>query len=638
MDDLESQLQLRLSPSLKRRKFIPDHTYNELWLLRYSFIVLSILPFLTDADVLQGFAITMKAIKPILNIYHVRSEISQQLAIEQRCINSYLPIEFTRLRKVTTSRTLKLFPLVHSVNLDRSFHDLSSVSHMPSHIKTLHITRFDLCQIDMFPRGLTSLDVGCKFIEPIKPDDLPPGLTSLRIRSKYSHPFVPGVLPTSLKMLEFDDGDQSFHSGVLPQGLIELRLHRLVEPELGIHELARDVLPSTLKLLEIKNHRTWFLEKSVKDAIMISPHALPEQLTHLYGVIFKDRLIKDQLPNLQVMSGYNDSCEDTFNGITPVNLTELDLLLHLEVDEEYPDPNFALNDSIFPSHLRNLRIHIVSDNGRLDILPGILPSSLRNLILQGSGPNSFNLVPGVIPFGVTDLSLEFNDSDGSGIQTIPPGIIPNSVIHLQLSDWYTRMKLGSIPSSVKRLILNDCVIDHKHIPDSVTHLLIRYSGDDLFVDYCTCESADRQRYLFKVESGCYSSENLLVHLHAGDVPNTITNLALDFHSSSFCSRRSNYDSAPEGTIPTSVTHLGLGSFFESSSINSSWTPNSVTHLSLNCDNFDPPIQFPSSVTCAYFTNTIKSSDMVNPPSRIEFLTSSSRQSLFENQTPVWWIT
>lgn len=400
----------------------------------------------------------------------------------------------------------------------------------------------------------------------------------------------------------------------------------MVESELGIHELARDVLPSTLKLLEIKNHSTWFLEESTKDAIMISPHALPEQLTHLYGVRFKDRLIKDQLPNLQVMSGYNDSCEDTYNGFTPVNLTELDLVLHLEVDEEYPDPNFALNDSIFPSRLRNLRIHITSDNGRLNILPGILPSSLRNLILHGAGPNSFNLVPGVIPFGVTDLLLEFDDSDGSEIQQIPPGIIPNSVVHLQLSDWYTRVELGSIPSSVKRLILNDCVI------------MIRYSDRYLFCDFCTCESADRQRYLFKVESGCYSSENVLVHLHAGDVPNTVTNLALDFHPSSFSSRRSNYDSVPEGTIPTSVTHLSLGSFFKSSSINSSWIPNSVTHLSLNCDDFDPPIQFPSSVTCAYFTNTIKSSDMINPPARIEFLSSSSRQSLFENQTPVWWVT
>lgn len=164
--------------------------------------------------------------------------------------------------------------------------------------------------------------------------------------------------------------------------------------------------------------------------------------------------------------------------------------------------------------------------------------------------------------------------------------------------------------------MKNCQIDPKHIPSSVTHLFIEFDGD--FSNFCACEAAHYEE-MFGISYDC---DRLMQHLHVGDVPESVSYLALNFD---FDQR---HCGIPVGAIPSSVTHLSLGPSFTSEYPNTDWISKNITHISFGCEYFDEPIHLPRSVYCVLFTEGTTIPEMINPPSRIEFLSRSNS----------WWIT
>ena len=79
------------------------------------------------------------------------------------------------------------------------------------------------------------------------------------------------------------------------------------------------------------------------------------------------------------------------------------------------------------------------------LLPGVLPSSLRELALCSSFTHP--LQPGSLPDGLETLACS---EESQYQQSLPLGVIPASVVVMSLGKWYRQeLVAGGIPATVR---------------------------------------------------------------------------------------------------------------------------------------------------------------------------------------------
>ena len=241
----------------------------------------------------------------------------------------------------------------------------------------------------------------------LPPGLLPHGLRVLQLNHAYNTAFLPGSLPDTLTYLQTG---RSFSvpiaPGTLPSSLLYLSLdsswNQPLEP---------GVLPDTLQYLYISACQTHPLQAGVLPASLLS------------------------------LTLSTDCDQPLLPGVLPQSL------LHLSIETRLDQ---TLEPGVLPSSLTSLRFGNQFDN---PLLEGMLPASLRRLWLSPD----FNqrLLPGQLNDGL--LYLFFVPGSGTYEQQLEPGVLPSSLVALDLSDRYRReLREGVVPASVRWIGLHRC--------------------------------------------------------------------------------------------------------------------------------------------------------------------------------------
>eukprot|EP01132_Coremiostelium_polycephalum_P002365 gene2365-2924_t len=118
-------------------------------------------------------------------------------------------------------------------------------------------------------------------------------------------------------------------------------------------------------------------------------------------------------------------------------------------------------------------------------IPGekdIVPPNVKNIIIHKTGDDLTQL--GALPRGITDLTMLYPFT-----QPISPGVLPDSLKHLKLSQISIPLEIGSLPSKLESFHVSgpfspqDLVTKSGIFPDSLTRLQLNDASSNLNLDF-----------------------------------------------------------------------------------------------------------------------------------------------------------
>eukprot|EP01133_Synstelium_polycarpum_P006089 gene6089-7052_t len=306
--------------------------------------------------------------------------------------------------------------------------------------------------VGVAPLGVTTLEFGYYFNEPLEVGSLPATLETLTFGELFRKDIVRGLLPAGLKTLVLGG---SFNSellpGVLPSGITTLTFGSLYS-----HRLRPGLLPSSLKTLKLPSCYDLQLDLDV----------LPEGLeTLVFGYYHSKQILPGPghpatLPSslTTLVFGYYFSRPIEY-GLLPPGLVSLTFGHRF---------NELLEPGQLPSSIETL---IFGECFTQPLRRGVLPTDLTTLKFG----NEFihELYPGDLPDGLTTLTFgdKFN-------QPIYPNILPPSITSLTLGSYFNqevRDRYGSVT------YLNGRVqpIPLKRFPLALEHLTVAIKKQEL---------------------------------------------------------------------------------------------------------------------------------------------------------------
>eukprot|EP01132_Coremiostelium_polycephalum_P006711 gene6711-8316_t len=256
------------------------------------------------------------------------------------------------------------------------------------------------------------------------------------------------------------------------------------------------------------------------------------------------------------------------NNILPTSsIDELVLIGNIQLKNNGDRNSGGIVSTIIPSSVRKLTIQDLYPSVINNLVPGIIPSSVQEMILDSS-KHIYLLRPGIIPTSVKTLSLRFFTQ-----VELPIGLIPPSVETLYFKNRSEILpKEGVIPISVKNLILNlgGFLTPEKFpigmIPPSVTTL--EYRDWHHFSYFFKPNEIPSSVLKLKLHCKYYEFEKFKL----GSIPSSVTYLSVhDFNDlfpnnvlpPSIQKLKIKKSIEPYKKIPQSVNYLKLGRSFDS---------------------------------------------------------------------------
>jgi hypothetical protein len=231
---------------------------------------------------------------------------------------------------------------------------------------------------------------------------LPHGLISLDLHL-YSYPFTPLTFPSSLTRLYVSHVEPAAPFGTVAS-----------------FTLTPDMFPPSLTDLQL----------NIRLSTPLLPGVLPPYLTSL-DLTTHQPILTGVLPPLLTTCTLNDPF-DFSPSLLPPSLT------HLTMDHHVP----PFDSEPWPPSLTSLSTPLPAEPLRPNL--HIFPSSLTHLTITGSGRAP--LVPGVLPSSLTVLELEGTEWFIEEKDAMPP-----SLVEMRLERCPTPVDATSLPSSVRRV-------------------------------------------------------------------------------------------------------------------------------------------------------------------------------------------
>ncbi|EFA78675.1 hypothetical protein PPL_08134 [Heterostelium album PN500] len=291
------------------------------------------------------------------------------------------------------------------------------------------------------PSNVTTIHFSEAFNEELEVGCLPVNLRHLEFKCGFTKLLRPGVLPPSLKVLKLRYYNKKFLRGVLPNGLETLEF------------FCRDsniddaVLPPTLLTLS-GIPSTWL--KHIKSLTNIRNIALYRQNTNInlsnipntvidyqLGLYSDDFKLTGQLPSsIQYLD--LGTCElDSF--INQNNNNNSSNNNDNNVNEEQKDDYYYH----FPDNLLNL---VIGFSSLQKISPGMIPNTVKDLTLSDNIIHSLQV--GSIPDSVEILRL------GGNCESIPSNVIPASVKRLTINiEYFLNNTINSLPATIETIVV-----------------------------------------------------------------------------------------------------------------------------------------------------------------------------------------
>lgn len=494
----------------------------------YSFIMMLLLDYLTDHEVLINLVRISKAVNRSVLRYPLKRAVDHNLA-DRINRTSIVASEYTLTFTIPNSRRLTII----SAKLD----DFAPVDWLSSSIRTLERKMIDPRLNEPFPSHIRELT-----------------LVKLLFENSSDEVFQisPGMLPANLKSLKTDF---SILMGSLPPSLVRLYWDKPTCPfDVGL-------IPKTVTDLTITGEGIFS-----KDRPPLTQGHFPDgliKLTIKCNLLANTRLVHAIIPSTVKNLTLDHVSERSSTDFLPLGLERLELLFTPPLSRSFVIPR-TVTELVYEGSQEPLQCYVTSlrdllpslrvlDLGgytnRLD--PGGLPSTLRSLTMSGNN-GKYPLKVGVIPHGVSHLRLLRHTTAIHGFKPINAGVIPTSVVHLE---WdygrKTQLVVGSIPSSVTTLVFGPAFnreVPVGFIPDSVRSLTF---GDSFNNDE---KRLKRGIIPFGVKYLRFgkSFDNALAAIKSGVIPSTVTHLYFP-RSSKFYNGRRWLSSA----IPDSVVVLEL---------------------------------------------------------------------------------
>ncbi|GAM26040.1 hypothetical protein SAMD00019534_092150, partial [Acytostelium subglobosum LB1] len=331
------------------------------------------------------------------------------------------------------------------------------------------------------PSSVTSLIFGDTFNQTIMTNSIPSSITSLRFGNAFNQLLTLGAIPASVTSLTFGERfNQVLNDGVIPSTISTLSFGSDFNRELGSLSLPASLtslsfgnrfnqvlttgsIPSTVTMLRLGH----FFNQS------LAVGQLPTSLTELsFGKKFKQPLIAGVFPSsIRTLSFGRNFNQPLLEGVIPPSVKTLVLGYKFNQSVNAPSvTSLSIGDQYYTSDVRFKLSHLHTSTLQ----------HLTSLLLANDDPEVFKLFEGGRPLNhVTSLTLT-----GYG-HRLSPGMIPSSVVTLNLPEYCDDLQVNDIPSSVINLTLgngyNQSDLEPGVIPSSVVRLNL---GDEFKEHLC----------------------------------------------------------------------------------------------------------------------------------------------------------
>lgn len=484
------------------------------WLFAQAYLMLLVVEYLLDFDVVINLLLTCKQIKQSISPYSLKQMLKPSIA-QRVSTNQYLSLTVTSIRDIQTID--EFIPYKSLIAIDfrllgfdwaqlgeylcqclppsvtsLSFHTYTGkLAWLPNTVKTLRF-HYAPPQSGPWPESLESLYIRLfleavpihlgllsssltelnlpTFNQPVPANCLPLSLIrfafgqSLRFDRPYSHKLEPGSIPGNVKYLIMN------YSNPLLKGLIPNSVTHLCMCGGFSHSIELGAIPSSVMVLNLGFY-------SQPLTIGMIPNSVTTLVLRGFGFIqhFESEALPSSLTHL---IGYPD-IESTHIRL-PSTLTHLEPLW---VPESLPNTITHLTLASFeqalpPGFIPQSVTHIkFGDDYNLPIVPGMLPQRLIHLEF---GSRYTQPVPaGVLPNSITHLI--FGHSFDEPLDRV---WLPASLLLLELGARYSKpITLQSIPASLNTLIISKyslaptAIFVTRSLPESLKHLIVRVEGN-----------------------------------------------------------------------------------------------------------------------------------------------------------------
>lgn len=215
-------------------------------LLVYSFIIPSLLHYLTDEDVLLRLLVTGSSIKPFLDNYVIKYFVNPWLARDITCWGRYIQVTVIQIFDYY-DEDVRFHSKLDHLRFSDDFN--AKLVQLPMSLKTLELGKnynqpTTMLNKRVLPTSLTRLQFGLSFNQSIQPHSLPASLKSLSFDQHFNQPLSSDMIPPTLETLTLGSSFQN--QLFLPPTLTSLVLGS------SIHNITLEGgLPSSLTSLEL---------------------------------------------------------------------------------------------------------------------------------------------------------------------------------------------------------------------------------------------------------------------------------------------------------------------------------------------------------------------------------------------------